>query len=850
MADLSYDVSVNTTQAEASLTKLQKTVGGLNDSFIRLKTTLASISLGAVISQAIQYADAISDLSDASEIAIANLIGFSKAVEANGGSADGAQKAILRLVNSIGEAADGSASMQQAFRDVGVTIEDLRNTSNEGILTKTIEGLDKMENSAKRSILVTQLLGKEFRNVATGQLGAAYAEATAKSAQYADAIKKGADAQQNIDKTLGEFKIGVLEAIKPFTELISKVNIGVENFQKFVQALLAVGSALLLVSAAGRVWNVLKLVAVALAEIWSSAKAAAFAFGGFINMAGAVISDLMALSTMSARWTGIKIVMEGIANVLSTALGPAFTALKAVAMPVLAGIAGYWGWIQDSTSAAIDKLREYASALTFGMISAPQGGGAGRGNGQAEMDQRKKDAEEAAKKEAALREVLDQQAKTRSKIALDYEQQLDNMAIGLSRQTEAIWNESRLVELSKLQNVLSEDEVQIYKAQNQASVERLAAIKKIDQEQERLRQQLKFAKDEEKDGILTQIAYNEKLKTKTKEYYDVHDSSLRDVITYQQNINKLVEARKQDEENIIKAIEGQISRQQALGDILRQANDQRNQAIQATPASQLVGLTTIQKQIVDIQDKARLAAQEAARAFATNFEDSGDGLTPERAQELADGLDQIAAAYKRVADAQIDVAKQNNETARSFSTGWSDAFAKYAEDAQNSAEHAKTYFDAFTKGFEDAVVALVTNGKFSFKDFANSIIADFARIEARKALTNFMGGQGSGGSVIGSLFSWGKSLFGFANGGMMQAGVPAIVGERGPELFTPSTAGRITSNANAFARNEPTVVHTTVNYAIQAVDASSFRSLVARDPSFIYAVTEAGRRSQPTRRSA
>jgi hypothetical protein len=181
MADLNYKATVDVSQAERSLSNLQKSVGGLNDTFIRLKSTLATISLGAVISQALQFADAISDLSDASEIAIGNIVGFQNAVMASGGSADGAQKAILRLVNSIGEAADGSASLQQAFRDVGVTIEDLRNMSNQDILSKTISGLDKMENSAKRSVLVTQLLGKEFRNVATGQLGAAYAEATAKS---------------------------------------------------------------------------------------------------------------------------------------------------------------------------------------------------------------------------------------------------------------------------------------------------------------------------------------------------------------------------------------------------------------------------------------------------------------------------------------------------------------------------------------------------------------------------------------------------------------------------------------------------------------------------------------------
>jgi hypothetical protein len=75
MADLTYDIKVDASDAQRSLTNLQTKVGGLNDTFIRLKTTLASISLGAVISQSLQFADAISDLSDASEIAIGNIVG-------------------------------------------------------------------------------------------------------------------------------------------------------------------------------------------------------------------------------------------------------------------------------------------------------------------------------------------------------------------------------------------------------------------------------------------------------------------------------------------------------------------------------------------------------------------------------------------------------------------------------------------------------------------------------------------------------------------------------------------------------------------------------------------------------
>jgi hypothetical protein len=108
------------------------------------------------------------------------------------------------------------------------------------------------------------------------------------------------------------------------------------------------------------------------------------------------------------------------------------------------------------------------------------------------------------------------------------------------------------------------------------------------------------------------------------------------------------------------------------------------------------------------------------------------------------------------------------------------------------------------------------------------------------------GGTSSGG-ILSSLVNSFTGLF-KAEGGPVSANRPYIIGEKGAELFIPRSSGNIIPN-NKLAMgggNQPSV--TNVNYNIQAVDASSFRSLVARDPSFIYAVTEQGRRSQPTRR--
>jgi lambda family phage tail tape measure protein len=167
-----------------------------------------------------------------------------------------------------------------------------------------------------------------------------------------------------------------------------------------------------------------------------------------------------------------------------------------------------------------------------------------------------------------------------------------------------------------------------------------------------------------------------------------------------------------------------------------------------------------------------------------------------------------------------------------LTAGLTEAWDAYKENALKTAEQVKSGFETFTSGLEDAFVKMVQTGKLSFKDLANSILADLARIAFKKA-------------VVGM-----ASLFGFAAGGQVMADTPIIVGERGPELFVPRTAGAIVPNnalggmaGGAGDYNQPV----TVNYNIQAVDAASFRSLVARDPSFIYAVTEQGRRSQPTR---
>ena len=89
------------------------------------------------------------------------------------------------------------------------------------------------------------------------------------------------------------------------------------------------------------------------------------------------------------------------------------------------------------------------------------------------------------------------------------------------------------------------------------------------------------------------------------------------------------------------------------------------------------------------------------------------------------------------------------------------------------------------------------------------------------------------GSAIGDAFGgW------FANGGTLGAGKWGIAGEAGPELITgPATITPLNGGGT-----------TNVTYNINAVDAMSFKALVAADPGFIHAVAMQGARSIPGRR--
>ena len=111
---------------------------------------------------------------------------------------------------------------------------------------------------------------------------------------------------------------------------------------------------------------------------------------------------------------------------------------------------------------------------------------------------------------------------------------------------------------------------------------------------------------------------------------------------------------------------------------------------------------------------------------------------------------------------------------------------------KENTEKAKELNDAFKKvgedigsGITDALVGAI-EGTRSLGEAAKSILNDIAssllRIGINAALSGLFGGTGFG------------KFLGFANGGRPPVGKPSVVGERGPELFVPRSAGTVIPN--------------------------------------------------------
>jgi hypothetical protein len=321
-------------------------------------------------------------------------------------------------------------------------------------------------------------------------------------------------------------------------------------------------------------------------------------------------------------------------------------------------------------------------------------------------------------------------------------------------------------------------------------------------------------------------------------------SGIGGVAAPKKNIREVTEARNKEAEAEAKRLAEAAKRQQEFYEkelLITQAKGLRLQK-----EHELAFLTEnerkLQLELFDIEQK---------RQQLTLGDQFGRKMTEDQANKWAEAEKARAKEAYQIGEAQ-----------RSFEFGWQKAFATYADNASNAAKLGEQAFVSVTQNLETALERFVETGKLSFGDLAKSIIGDLLKIQLKAQATSifqssgigsfFSGLFGGGGGGGGKAFTGGIKLKGFADGGNPPVGVPSMVGESGPELFIPKTAGTIIPNnqlGSAISGGPQVVYNGPYIASMSAIDTQSATQFLSRNKQAVFAANQSATRSLPQSRS-
>lgn len=202
------------------------------------------------------------------------------------------------------------------------------------------------------------------------------------------------------------------------------------------------------------------------------------------------------------------------------------------------------------------------------------------------------------------------------------------------------------------------------------------------------------------------------------------------------------------------------------------------------------------------QERINIAQRTGAisELEALNLSSQANAQRIAQLREIADAYEQIAVQFGRP----------------EFMLAAEQMKLKIEELAASTNLLADRFREVFVDSFTDAVVDVVNGTKSisdAFRQMERAIVSSISRIAAQNIATAIFGQ----GTVGGSGINWLAGLFGggggapssgfnsfdplgffgipgLASGGALSASQPALVGEKGPELFVPKTAGNIIPN--------------------------------------------------------
>jgi len=813
-----------------------KTLGGA--------LSLSAVGFASLISQTLQFTDAVSDLAKGFDLSIAKTLQFREAIKSSGGNAEGASKMLSTLFSKIEEARSGNESAIAQFQKLGISFKELVSLSPEQALNRVFQAIANIGNTYERVKAVKEMLGKAGIGVEVEAVAQKLGMSVAQYQNYAKSVEKVGQVNDNLAATFDNLKIAFADMIAPFTRE------GVVSIEKFKAAMVAL-------TAATVVGGLIQLVNLStkLIALWKEGvkvQAAMTALGGAKGLAQLGAATL-------AYIAALKVFEIEKQNAEAEVTASSTDASKLD--------------VSEQNSEQVKKeegnRRELIAAQAKLDLAKKQIGFL-REEGQIKFDALTTDKYTTQLREANLvrsREIAtaeSQRAQALGKENLSEEQK--GIIQGEYQTAVAAANEKNKQATRQIRaerDIANKEELAAAKIKEQFSARQLQFIKEEGQirvdaiTSDRYAIQLR----ESQLALTREIASIESQRAQSLNKENLTAQQRKNIEDeYQASVDAAYEKHVQNGRRINAEREREIKLIGVQIEAARKTEAFDKQRIQLE--EQRVNLSDYAYKVLqeELNTRQRISDLEQQIIDARNRMGAGEVFDAEKAR-----ITDLIEAEKNLSEFRMHSIQLEEYRRRSFSEGWRTAMNNYMEDSTNASKVAGSMFSSIVNNMESALDRFVKTGKLKFSDLARSIIQDIIAIQLKAQASTIFSliaksfGAGFGGTAVGESqyslsygqpSSSGLGLTARADGGDISSGQPYLVGERGPELVVPRNSGTVIPNhALAGAMGGPSVVYNGPYIAnMSAIDTQSGVAFLARNKQAVWAANQSAQRSLPVSR--
>lgn len=793
-----YKIKVEV-DGQGAVKQLQNDAENADKAFDQLGNTVDKVgkvvatSFALIAGSALRMADNLGDIADATGLTVGVVGALAESIEQAGGKFDDVGKIVNTFYKNLEDSATNQGGKAaESLRKLGIGLTELQTLSEQQLLTKALDQLSQMEAGAARTALGIQIFGKAFGTIDPEKLKQIFASKDIDA--FNRELTAGADLMNAMEHNFRALQKAALGALEPFIGEVKDLKLTAEQAN-----------------------TIIKTLGATIAVIYGA-------------------KTIMGIAQFIKLMKDLNVVLKGQAILQATIAalsGPAGWARAAGAVALTAGaVYGLNKLLEDN----VEQVKELN-------VEAEKSAGAfAEATGFSEQEtEKRKETLEATK-------LQTEQMRRQNELASKQRQLLISLIGAQEDYAEGIKQDNQTIAAFQTEVAQLEQKIAAEKAKgrltDEAVVEELT--KQLSLKQQQAAQNLILNQQER---ARTQELKNQTLETQNRYRFEDVESQvifLNSMLNAQKSIGYLRASNTKMAQEEFEFVSKTIPIIRDIGNQLLGQNATKEERLQLENDLKLFAFNARAQTKVALTDEKQLQTslsriEEHRANLLDNLKNKLQELTPEQQQQLQILIKKLELETKLLAI--LETQRKLNEQARTAQQGAIDALDQIVQ----SFEPYKMAQDAVLQTWNrigSAVDEFIENGKFRFKDFARSVLADLGKMIAKAMIFR----------AIASLFGgFGISIPGLAKGGPAKAGQPYIVGEKGPELFVPKSAGTVIPN-NKLGEGTEGVATGTVNapvtntyntYNISAIDSKSVAQFFYENRKTMFGTMTMARKELP-----